>query len=114
VPPTLGSQDTFGFRWAPSVRFILGERYRVAEFLQVLAPLLPCGGGEDADGRQFIPFEVGNHMVPELGPLRVAGQGLRKWETAMTWRPALPERPVRKVASGDFDDRRGGGARVRR
>src|SRR5204862_268289 len=50
---------------------------RAAEFLQALAPLLPGGGVEDADGRQFIDFEAGNHLGPELDPFRIAAKGLR-------------------------------------
>jgi hypothetical protein len=45
----------FHLRRAPQLR-----RRRVAEFLQALAALLPGGGVEDADGRQFIHFETGN------------------------------------------------------
>src|SRR5205823_3361920 len=61
-------------------------RRRAAEFLQALAALLPGGGVQYVDDRQLIHFETGNHLSPELDPLRIAANGL--------WDLPQPRRPV--------------------
>ena len=43
---------------------------RSAEYLQMLAALLPRGGVEDVDGSQVIQVETGNHLSPVYDPLR--------------------------------------------
>ena len=51
---------------------------RPAELLQTLPALLPGGGVEDANGREVVHFETGNHLGPEHDPLRIAVNRLRR------------------------------------
>ena len=63
-----------------------------AEFLQAGAAFVPGGGVEDADGRQVIHFETGNHLGSKHDPLRIATHGLWRPTGCMSGRTPLGTR----------------------
>ena len=78
--------------------------WRTAKFLQSLATLMPGGGVEDADGRQFIHFQTGNHLRPEHDPLRIMANWLRNLPQPRCFDLASSQRQLAVGAQGNGND----------